>query len=422
MATAATEGRIMRPGDQRAVSRRGLAYIIALVLCLGSTLATVDAQDVANAPVAGPAIIASAGEPVLLRESPGFDAAVVMPLGDGSELDVAGAAMAAGDGSLWLPVVAYGQSGYVPAGYVTSAAGEWVPSEPAEPAALMPALPEPVAAPDAAPMTGAGATTTEANLRAGPGPEFEVLGILPPATAVSIDGVPENGYIPVSANGISGWVAVDLVAGGTAPGSAAPLPAPVTAEDANPVPADVPAAETVAPAPAQAPAAASSESTGIIWPFAGGEWKVVQGYNGGTHQNRGGFAQYHYSLDWARVDGNTAGQPVFAPVSGTVDWTDRGSGGVLIDAGNGYGVALFHVTLDGSAARGNSVSRGQPIGTISGPGGDGYMSMAHIEIAAWRLYDGGHESVPFVGPNAIAGMEFPDNGGANQHMGATVTP
>jgi hypothetical protein len=131
---------------------------------------------------------------------------------------------------------------------------------------------------------------------------------------------------------------------------------------------------------------------------------------------------HQYSLDWARVDGNTAGQAVVAPVSGTIGWVDRGSGGVLVDAGNGYGVALMHITLDGNVGRGDSVERGEQIGTISGPGGDGYMSMAHIEIAAWRLSDGGHESVPFVGPNAIAGREFPATGAGNEHMGETVNP
>ena len=51
------------------------------------------------------------------------------------------------------------------------------------------------------------------------------------------------------------------------------------------------------------------------------------------------------------------------------------------------------------------------------------MSMEHVEIACWRLLDGGgHESVPFVGANAIAGQEFPDDGGANQHMGKIVAP
>ena len=51
------------------------------------------------------------------------------------------------------------------------------------------------------------------------------------------------------------------------------------------------------------------------------------------------------------------------------------------------------------------------------------MSMAHIEIDCWRLSaDGDHQSVPFEGENAIAGQEFPDMGGGNQYMGATVTP
>jgi hypothetical protein len=156
--------------------------------------------------------------------------------------------------------------------------------------------------------------------------------------------------------------------------------------------------------------------------MAGGEWKVVQGYNTGTHTNRSDFAQYRYSLDWARVNGATDGEPVFAPISGTVEWVDRGSGGMLVDAGNGYGVAVFHVTIDRDLASGGTVAQGQRIGTISGPGGDGYMSMAHIDITVWRLSGRGHESVPFVGPNTIAGQEFPDSGGANQHIGATVTP
>jgi murein DD-endopeptidase MepM/ murein hydrolase activator NlpD len=175
-------------------------------------------------------------------------------------------------------------------------------------------------------------------------------------------------------------------------------------------------------APAPAPVTATGQSTGIAWPISGGEWEVVQGYNNGTHTNRSGFAQYKYSLDWARVDGNTAGQPVFAPVSGTIKWVDRGSGGMLVDAGNGYGVAVFHVTIDRGLTRGGSVERGQQIGTISGPGGEGYMSMPHIDITVWQLNGRGHEAVPFTGPNAIGGQEFPDNGGANQHMGATVTP
>jgi uncharacterized protein YraI len=275
-------------------------------------------------------------------------------------------------------------------------------------------------------------TTTDANLRSGPSADAGILAVLPPGTTVSVDGVQNNGFVPVTGNGIAGWVAGNLL--GKEGVSAAPVPAPVqekavasptiaaSVPPSTPAPVVAPVA-TATPQPvAPAPEAASSVSTGIAWPFSGGEWEVVQGYNTGTHTNRSAFAQYMYSLDWARVDGDTAGQPVFAPVSGSVRWVDRGSGGMLVDAGNGYGVAVFHVTIDRGFGRGDSVARGQRIGTISGPGGDGFMSMAHIDITAWRLVDGGQEATPFVGPNAIAGQEFPDTGGANQHMGARVAP
>jgi hypothetical protein len=409
--------------NRRAAGRRGLACMLAVAFCLAPIISGVRAQEM---PAGGPAAIDSAGEPVLLREQPGYDAAVLATLGNGNALDVTGEPVTAADGTIWLPVVAGGQSGYVPAGFVAPTATA------VEPAVAPAAVPEsvlettapsvsaePVAAPDqtsAAAQGTSGATTTETNLRSGPSADNAVLTVLPPGTPLSIDGPAENGFVPVTGNGTSGWVAAELLA----------EDAPVAAPDANPLSVDVPA-----PVPNGAPSSTASgldseavrgESTGIAWPMAGGEWEVVQGYNTGTHTNRSDFAQYKYSLDWARVDGDTAGQPVFAPVSGTVQWVDRGSGGMLVDAGNGYGVAVFHVTLDRDLAGGATVERGQRIGTISGPEGEGYMSMAHIDITVWRLSGRGHESVPFIGPNAIAGQEFPDTGDANQHMGATVTP
>jgi murein DD-endopeptidase MepM/ murein hydrolase activator NlpD len=410
----------MRRIESRAGWRRALAYLLALALWVGPAVGGALAQDTAPA---GGTMIASAGEAVLLREQPGYDAAVLAPLGDGSPLDVAGGVVMDAAGLAWLPVVAGGQSGFVPAGYVADAAA--APATLTEAAAVAPnPMPDPALTAPAAAMGGA-ATTADANLRAGPSAEAAVILVLPQGTAVSIDGEPTNGFVPVTGNGVSGWLAAELLSGGTAPLAAAQAPDATVPVAENPALPDPIVAETVAAPPAEtvaAPEAARGESTGIVWPMAGGEWEVVQGYNNGTHTNRGGFAQYKYSLDWARVNGDTAGQPVYAPVSGTIEWVDRGSGGMLIDAGNGYGVAVFHVTREGSLGRGDSVERGQRIGTISGPGGDGYMSMAHIEIAVWRLTGNGHESVPFVGPNAIAGQEFPDDGGTNQHMGARVSP
>jgi hypothetical protein len=292
---------------------------------------------------------------------------------------------------------------------------------PAEPAVETLAAPEPIPAP-AAPG-GLATTSTDANLRLGPSVDAGVMWVLPPGATVSIDGYAENGFVPVTADGSSGWIAAELLVAGGAP--AAELPEPAIAPDplADPEAAALELAQRGRnknrdkskrdPPP--------SSSTGIAWPMTGGEWEVVQGYNTGTHSNRSGFAQYKYSLDWARVDGKTAGQSVVAPVSGTVQWVDRGSGGMLIDAGNGYGVAVFHVTLNGDLRSGTQVAQGQHIGQISGPGGDGFMSMEHIEIAVWQLNGGSHTSVPFTGSNAIGGQEFPDSGATNEHMGARVS-
>ncbi len=420
----------MRLIDGRAVRRRGWVCAVAVALCLGPAFSVVQAQ--VPPPAAGSATIASAGETVLLREQPGFDAAVLATLGDGTAIEVSGESVVASDGSAWLPVNAGGQSGYVPAGYIAAApATVAAPAVAPDPVTAPDPLtaPEPVIAADpatVAPAVSSSQTMTDANLRSGPSADAEILQVLPPEAVVSVDGAAENGFVPVSGANGSGWVAAELLTG-----TDAALPPPLVADPngvvtSPPTEALAPAAapetatspETTEPAPEQA----RGDSTGIVWPMAGGEWEVVQGYNNGTHTNRGGFAQYKYSLDWARVDGKTAGQPVFAPVSGTVQWTDRGSGGMLVDAGNGYGVAVFHVTIDRGLGRGDSVERGQQIGTISGPGGDGFMSMAHIDMTVWRLNGRGHEATPFTGPNAIAGQEFPDNGGSNQHMGVTVTP
>ena len=444
----------MRHIDGRAACRRGLACVVTIVLYFGPAMAGTLAQET---PAGGPATIASSGETVLLREQPGYDAAVLATLGDGSPLEGTGGMVTAGDGTSWLPAVAAGQSGYVPAGYVSAApvpaspadAPESVPDTAPEPVAASSMTPESTLAPAPNPVAATpgqpgAATTTNANLRSGPSADADVLAVLPPGTSVSVDGAQSNGFVPVTGNGIAGWIAVHLLTEGGVPAATLPAPiretvmAPPTSNAAVPPPATTPVAapvtatapEAPAPAtaaaapeaPASAPPAASSEGTGIVWPVAGGEWEVVQGYNNGTHTNRSNFAQYAYSLDFARSDGNTAGQPVFAPVSGTIRWVDRGSGGLLIDVGNGYGVALFHVTYDRGLARAGSVERGQQIGTVSGPGGDGYMSMAHFQITVWRLNGRGQEAVPFVGPNTIAGQEFPDTGGANQYMGAKIVP
>ena len=456
---------------------RGYSRVVRIALvgcCLaigGLTPSTLFAQTAP--PAGGTATIASA-EPVLLRGEPSYDAAVVATLNAGTPVDLVEGPLAGANGTQWYGVVAAGQSGYVPAGSVGAdsapadpvadpplaeapsggpssvatsdvnlragpstadavllvvpngdavtltgdAVGGYLPvsydgtagwvdvaylaADGAAPAADAAVAPIPEAAATAAPV-GAATTTEDVNLRSGPSETDAVMTVIPPLSAVTVTGPPQGDYTPVQYGDLSGWVANSYLAAGEVAAEATPVaPAePTAAPDDDP---------------------ATSGSTGIVWPMAGGTWAVVQGYNNGTHTNRSSFAQYHYSLDFAREDGETAGQLVSAPVSGTIRWIDRGSGGMLIDAGNGYGVAFFHVTIDGGFASGQRIERGQPVGSISGPGGEGFMSIPHIDLTCWQLSDGGHNSTPFVGLNAISGQEFPDTGGANQHMGVSVTP
>lgn len=424
-------------------ARHLLVSAVVVALICGS-LGHVAAQD-------GAPIVASGGEVVLLRDAPGWEATTLGELPDGTSLQITGEPITAADGSLWSPVSANGATGYIPVGYVgTGAPAEQAPVEAAwapeaaelsaDPvvadAAPEEAAPDPVVAQDpiVAPVAPAGAATvTESNLRSAPSADASIMQVLPPGTELTVEGAAQNGFVPVSGGGASGWIAQELL-GQTAepvatdPVMAAPELSSATVTEPPPLVApDVTTATMAEPAPAEAvpappPAMSSETSTGIIWPMSGGEWKVVQGYNNGTHTNRSSFATYKYSLDWARSDGETAGQPIYAPVSGSIEWTDRGSGGVLINAGNGYGVALFHVVLNRSG-RGGSVTQGEQIGVVASPGDPGYMNMTHFEIAVWKLNPGGgHESVPFDGPNTIGGQAFPDTGGANQYMDMRVSP
>ncbi len=245
-------------------------------------------------------------------------------------------------------------------------------------------------APDPGAGSGTATTTAALNLRGGPGTGYPVRSVIPSGETITTTGAPQGGFYPVTYNGQAGWVAGAYLTFGGDPGG-------------NP----------------------GGGGSGIAWPFAGGTWRVTQGYNGFSHYNGGGGWQYYYSLDLARADGGTAGQSVLSPVSGTIRWIDPSTGGMSIDLGNGYAVAFFHVTLTGGLAAGQSVAQGQYMGYISGPGGQGFVGAPHIHLTVWQTADGGNWSriaVPFTGINAISGVEFPDIGGWNQHYGALIYP
>lgn len=306
-----------------------------------------------------------------LRAGPSTADAVllVMPPGGAVEL--------LGESANGYELVAYnGTTGWAFAGYLASGGDP------------------PVATPDPG-STGGATTTSELNLRAGPSAADSVLSVIPNGAAVTVDGAPQNGFYPISYSGQSGWAAGDYLSIGgdpSDPGANFSLVPPTTG------------------------------GGGLIWPVSGG-WYISQGYNGSSHQNNSDLWQYYYSFDLARSADDTAGQGVVSPGSGTVRWLDPSTGGISIDIGNGHAIAMFHLTVDPSLQPGTAIGQGQFVGSVSGPGGPGYMGFAHLHLSLWETSDGGNWSrsaVPFTGAYALSGQSFPDIGGSNQHRGTEV--
>src|SRR5699024_1770904 len=119
------------------------------------------------------------------------------------------------------------------------------------------------------------------HLRGGPSSADASLLVMPAGASVDITGEIQNGFLPVTFDGTTGWAYAEFLNLG--------------GEEADP---------GTSPPP--------SGGSGIIWPVSGGTWSIIQGYNGGTHQNRSAQAQYYYALDIARADGNTAGEAAYA--------------------------------------------------------------------------------------------------------------
>lgn len=239
-------------------------------------------------------------------------------------------------------------------------------------------------------------TTANLNLRSGASTSFGVLLVIPAGSAVGITGAVANGYFPVRFDGTDGFAYASYLS------------------------ASQPSEPTATSTPGS-----GNTGSGIVWPVDGGTWEVTQGYNGSSHVNSSSLSQYLYSFDIAREDRNTGGQPVYAPVSGTVRWTERESGGITINMGNGYAVAMFHVTVDRGWEMGDPIEQGDYVGYISYEGGEGFVQFSHLHLTVWATEDGGNWSrtaVPFIGANTISGQSFPDIGGRQQWTGTLFYP
>lgn len=165
--------------------------------------------------------------------------------------------------------------------------------------------------------------------------------------------------------------------------------------------------------------AAVTPVTSVPLPFDSGESvRILQGYNGGTHQGAS-----VYGLDLVLTSGATSGAPVLSPFAGTVPWAfapGEKTGCIEILASDGtFGTMLCHVMLDRPFNRGERVVRGQQLGTVGAAGMVGNNGAPHVHM---ELHGGGRSGngVPFSTSNGglpLDDVDLPFTGGSNEHGG-----
>lgn len=151
----------------------------------------------------------------------------------------------------------------------------------------------------------------------------------------------------------------------------------------------------------------------LTLPFTSGEtWKIIQGYNCGSHSDN------EDAIDLTRVGGATRGAPVTAAAPGRVTYTGGSTSIVIIDHGGGYSTMYVHLNSR-AVGRGQNVERGQVIGTAGSVGAGASNPHLHFEMFVGRNgSDRARNTVPL---NFAEGYELPNNGRCNQHGGVLLT-
>src|SRR5215218_9735885 len=104
----------------RAVTRLRIVITVALAATASSlapAAGTAFAQSALDPGAVG-LVADTGGEPVLLRETPSFDAAVLSPLSEGTPADILDGPVYSAEGTAWHQVSVGGMTGYVVSGYL----------------------------------------------------------------------------------------------------------------------------------------------------------------------------------------------------------------------------------------------------------------------------------------------------------------
>ena len=161
---------------------------------------------------------------------------------------------------------------------------------------------------------------------------------------------------------------------------------------------------------------ATMAAEAIALPFPGGQAvRIIQGYNGASHRGRS-----QYGLDLVLAAGSTSDVEVVSPIEGAVSWAQgpgAGNGCMAIAFGDSsYSITLCHVRFHRAYRPGESIARGQSLGTVGRAGSVGNNGMPHVHL---ELHRGGRSSspVPFSRPDGLPleGVALSASGAYNEH-------
>lgn len=248
--------------------------------------------------VTGSASVTTVGLSLNMRSGPGTSFGVIRSIPSGAQVEVMGAAQ-----SGFLPVRYQGTKGWAAADYLQVGSGG-IPVTPTATATPVTLTTTPTATATATPegnATGAGTVTAgRLNFRSGPDMTSPVIGVLTFGTRVEITGSAQNGFLPIQAQGTSGWASAEFISVGSAvtpTATATATPITPTATPGTPTPTATPATATPSPSPTIPPGGVSGTAvvsvTGTLNMRSGPgtEFPVIRGLANGSQVDLLGAAQ-----------------------------------------------------------------------------------------------------------------------------------
>jgi len=246
--------------------------------------------------VTGTASVTTVGLSLNMRSGPGTSFGVIRGIPSGAQVEVMGAAQGG-----FLPVRYQGTKGWASADFLRVGSGG-TPITPTATATATPVTPTATATASATSdgnATGAGTVTAgRLNFRSGPGMSSSVIGVLVYGTRVEITGSAQNGFLPIRAQGTSGWAAQEYIStGSAATPTATATPVTPTATPVTPIPTATPVTPTPTPSPTIPPGGVSGTAvvsvTGTLNMRSGPgtEFPVIRGLSNGSQVDLLGAAQ-----------------------------------------------------------------------------------------------------------------------------------